>query len=191
MLVTGFGPFRNHAENPSSILAASLSNHSAVLTVTYPAVESFAKSLSRVETGPILCLGLNASLEEPVFELYAHNHIGSEPGSSGRKHSRTVIRKSGPKTLGQTLASPAQLPDLPMKLNYTPGSYLCNFVLYSLLVRYPERQIGFIHVPLFESMPRDEQFRRIQHLIQYLAIEDSLQPSDADTSGLDAVVSTL
>lgn len=170
MLVTGFGPFRNVTENPSWILAKHLCVDAPELTVTYPVVEMFAKSLKDVETGPILCLGLNARLTEPNFELYAHNVIGGEAGSSGRQHSRTVIRKSGPKTLGQTLASPVQLLELPMAISYTPGDYLCNFLLYSLLVRYPERRIGFVHVPSFEAMNMEEQLVRLKGLIEYLEI---------------------
>lgn len=171
MLVTGFGPFRKHADNPSAQLARHLSEGSRILTVTYPAVEAFAKSIKATESSTILCLGLNAGLDEPVFELYAHNKIGGEPGSSGRKHTRTVIRKSGPATLGQTLASPSQLPDLPLKMSYTPGDYLCNFLLYSLLIRYPERKIGFVHVPLFEKMPQETQLLRLNELIDYLRLQ--------------------
>jgi pyrrolidone-carboxylate peptidase len=167
MLVTGFGPFRNIVHNPSALLAEQLSDQFQILPVTYPAAETFAKSLRSVDADVILCLGLNARLDEPAFELYAHNHIGSEPGSSGRKHTRTVIRKSGPKTLGQTLASPEQLLTLPMKTSFTPGDYLCNFLLYSLLVRYPERRNGFVHIPLFERMSEKEQMQRIKSLLSY------------------------
>ena len=116
MLVTGFGPFRNHSENPSAILAVQLSSNSEILAVGYPTVERFAKN---VDAETILCLGLNAKLSAPIFELYAHNEIGLEPGSSGRKHTRTLVRKSGPKTLGQTLASPAQLVDIPIGTSFT------------------------------------------------------------------------
>jgi pyrrolidone-carboxylate peptidase len=168
MLVTGFGPFRNIVHNPSALLAEQLSDQFQILPVTYPAAETFAKSVREIDAEVILCLGLNARLDEPAFELYAHNHIGSEPGSSGRKHTRTVIRKSGPKTLGQTLASPEQLLTLPMKTSFTPGDYLCNFLLYSLLVRYPERRIGFVHIPLFEKMPLDEQLKRLVRLSEFL-----------------------
>ena len=170
MLVTGFGPFRNIVENPSSVLAKELCDAAPEIKVTYPAVETFAKSLREVETGPILCLGLNAKLTEPNFELYTHNVIGGEAGSSGRKHTRTVIRKSGPLTLGQTLATPKQLPGLPMAVSYTPGDYLCNFLLYSLLIRFPERKIGFVHVPPFEAMAKDEQLERLKNFIEYLEL---------------------
>ena len=171
MLVTGFGPFRNHAENPSAELARQLSDHNCILTVTYPAVETFARSLKSIESDTILCLGLNARLEEPVFELYAHNKIGSEPGSSGRQHTRSAIRKSGPMTLGQTLARPDQLPSLPLPMSYSPGDYLCNFLLYSLLIRYPERKIGFVHIPLFDKMPQQAQLLQLQRLIEYLGLQ--------------------
>jgi pyrrolidone-carboxylate peptidase len=170
VLVTGFGAFRNHSENPSSILASQLSVDNVTLKVTYPLVESFAKQLGSTDHNRVLCLGLSAAATELKFELYSHNRIGSEKGSSGRQHKRTVIRPSGPMTLGQTLATPSQLPDLPMNVSYTPGDYLCNFLLYSLLVRYPERRIGFVHVPLFEKVSEAEQLMQLKNLCEHLEL---------------------
>ena len=165
MLITGFEPFQNFDENPSSIVAKRLSSNSQILKVSYRSVEAFARG---AQGDPILCIGLRAVLSEPAFELYAHNDIGSEADMSGVKTTRTIIKKGGPKTLGQTLASPEQLLSLQMKTSFTPGNYLCNFLLYSLLIRYPERKIGFIHVPLFENMPESEQVRRIKDLMTVL-----------------------
>lgn len=168
-MVTGFGPFRDVVDNPSFRLACALDQNAVQLPVQYGKVEAFARSVS-AET--ILCLGLNARATELKFELYAHNQIGADKGHGSRQHSRTIIRKSGPRTLGQTLASPAQLPNLPMATSFTPGDYLCNFLLYSLLIRYPERRIGFVHVPPFETKALPKQLGALEELITYLALRD-------------------
>jgi pyroglutamyl-peptidase len=165
MLVTGFGPFLNHVENPSAILAPQLSGQSHVLEVNYSIVSTFAKQVS---DEVILCLGLNSKLSEPAYELYAHNLIGSVPDSTGRKPRRQLIKRSGPMTLGQTLASPEQLLHLPMQTSFTPGSYLCNYLLYSLLIQNPSSKVGFVHVPLFETMPEADQLSRLTLLINFL-----------------------
>jgi pyrrolidone-carboxylate peptidase len=168
MLVTGFGAFRSVTHNPTAELAPLLSGDHQILKVTYPVAEQFARSLRNTSHENILCLGLQAKATELKFELYAHNHIGSEPGSSGRKHTRTHVRRGGAKTLGQTLASPQQLLQLSMATSYTPGDYLCNFLLYALLSRYPERRIGFVHVPPFEVVSKQDQLVQLHELIESL-----------------------
>ncbi|MEI7577180.1 MAG: hypothetical protein WCK51_09820 [Armatimonadota bacterium] len=166
LLVTGFGPFRDITDNPSSKLAEALHGNTELLPVQYGKVESFAISLRSRSEDTILCLGLNARATDLRFELYAHNQIGAERGFGSRRHTRTVIKPSGPRTLGQTLLTPKHLGELALATSFTPGDYLCNFLLYSLLVRYPERRIGFVHVPLFEKVTMSDQLEQLKGLIQ-------------------------
>jgi pyroglutamyl-peptidase len=168
LLVTGFGPFRDVIDNPSAKLANGLPGTTEVLPVQYGKVEAFARSVRSRSEDTILCLGLNAKADSLRFELYGHNQIGGEKGHGSRGHSRTIIRPNGPKTLGQTLLSPSQLLQLKMSTSYTPGDYLCNFLLYSLLIRYPDRRIGFVHVPLFETVSMSDQIDQLKELIQML-----------------------
>jgi pyrrolidone-carboxylate peptidase len=170
LLVTGFGAFRDVLDNPSAHLAEAMQGQTEVLPVQYGKVEAFARSLRSRQEDTILCLGLNAKAASLRFELYAHNQIGTERGHGCRGHSRKVIRAKGPKSLGQTLLTPTQLPSLNLATSFTPGDYLCNFLLYSLLVRYPDRRIGFVHVPPFETVPFDEQIVHLSHLIQMLEL---------------------
>jgi pyroglutamyl-peptidase len=166
LLVTGFGPFRDITDNPSSRLAEVLPGSTELLPVQYGKVEAFAISLRSRTEDTILCLGLNARATELKFELYAHNQIGTERGYGSRRHTRTVIKPSGPQTLGQTLLTPKQLGELALATSFTPGDYLCNFLLYSLLIRYPERRIGFVHVPLFEKVTMGDQLEQLDGLLQ-------------------------
>lgn len=162
LLVTGFGPFRDIVDNPSSALARELCAEAVVLPVRYPTVERFAKDLAKNPPSAVLCLGLNAKAKDLRFEVYAHNRIGGETGSSGRKHTRTKVIPSGPETLGQTFLSPSQIKDCPIEFSYTPGDYLCNFLLYSLLWRLPSSRVGFIHIPLFETVSQAEQLAQLK-----------------------------
>lgn len=166
ILVTGFGPFRDVIHNPSSTLAEMLPGNTEVLPVQYGKVDAFARAIRHREEDTILCLGLNAKANVLRFELYAHNQIGAERGYRSRAHTRTSIRPSGPRTLGQTFLSPDQLARLDMETSFTPGDYLCNFLLYSLLIRYPERRVGFVHVPLFEKVSMSNQLQKLEGLLQ-------------------------
>ncbi len=166
LLVTGFGPFRDITDNPSSRLAEALPGNTELLPVQYGKVEAFAISLRSRAEDTILCLGLNARATELKFEIYAHNQIGAERGFGSRRHTRTAIKPSGPRTLGQTLLSPKQLDELALPTSFTPGDYLCNFLLYSLLIRYPERRVGFVHVPLFEKVAMNEQLEQLEGVLQ-------------------------
>ena len=178
LLVTGFGPFRSVTNNPSSIIVPQLSSNHTVLSVNYEVVEEFADSLKGSPFTSILCLGLNSNLLVPAFELYAHNSVGSEPGYLSTDHQRTVISVAGPQTLGQTFLTPKQLqtfvsPEFssPIGISYSPGDYLCNFILYSMLVRFPQKKIGFVHIPAFEAMPEKEQVQSIKQLIEFQQLD--------------------
>ena len=37
------------------------------------------------------------------------------------------------------------------------GSYLCNYLSYRALRRFPQKRVGFLHVPTFERVPQDRQ----------------------------------
>ncbi len=168
LLITGFGPFLDVVDNPSAILAAQLPGDTVVLPVQYGRVEAFCRG--ELDYDAILCLGLSAKAAVQKFEVYAHNQIGTVRGHKSRQHRREVIRPSGPKTLGQTLASPAQMATLSMEKSYTPGDYLCNFLLYSLLIRHPRTRIGFVHVPPVSEVGLEEQLGQLEGLLSELEL---------------------
>lgn len=169
MLVTGFGAFRNITDNPSARLAEKIAQKhglsTEVLPVTFASVEEFVSRLKGQPQERILCLGLSANSERLKFELYAHNAVGEEPDASGTKWGKEQIWSGGPKTLGQTLLSPYQLEKLTIRTSFTPRSYLCNFILYRLLAEFPERQVGFVHVPPFEARSERSQLDALSRLL--------------------------
>jgi pyroglutamyl-peptidase len=175
MLLTGFGPFRNFPANPSGLVAQAIDPEAIILPVQYGKVEQFARSIDTDSVRQILSIGVAKHLTEPVFELYAHNVIGAERGVGATSQKRTVIKRSGPQTLGQTFLSPKHFKanQVPLTLSYDPGSYLCNFILYSLLARYPQLKIGFVHIPPLEVMSLDEQTEKIRRLIEFAQSDPS------------------
>jgi pyrrolidone-carboxylate peptidase len=169
MIVTGFGPFNDTVDNPSARLCCQLNQDAEVLKVTYAGVKKFVSEFSSRDYESILCLGVNTQISEPRFEVYGHNHIGSGPDANGRVPASRLIAIGAPRVLGQTLAGPNQM-KLPIKKSYTPGDYLCNFLLYSLLLVCPNKSVGFVHVPTFDLMPEKKQLKKLSELLNFLEI---------------------
>jgi pyrrolidone-carboxylate peptidase len=48
------------------------------------------------------------------------------------------------------------------------GCYLCNYVYYRALRRFPAKRVGFVHVPPLDVMPLDAQRERLAHLLSAL-----------------------
>jgi pyrrolidone-carboxylate peptidase len=145
LLVTGFGPFRQFEQNPSWEIAQAVWPNSLELPVCYSHVNKFASNMAKQDYEFILALGVSDKIEAPVFEIYAHNQVGNTKDATGRFLKRKTILAGAP-VLGQTLLTPRQIELLPIAKSYSPGDYLCNYVLYSLLAKNPTKRIGFIHV---------------------------------------------
>ena len=48
------------------------------------------------------------------------------------------------------------------------GTYLCNYAFFRAVSRFPDKLVGFLHVPPFEKLPREEQTRRLTELLELL-----------------------
>jgi hypothetical protein len=51
------------------------------------------------------------------------------------------------------------------------GCYLCNYVYYRALRRFPGKRVGFVHVPPLEVVPLDAQRERLMRLLNALEAE--------------------
>ena len=40
-----------------------------------------------------------------------------------------------------------------------------------MLVRFPQKKIGFVHIPAFEAMPEKEQVQSIKQLIEFQQLD--------------------
>jgi len=166
LLVTGFGPFRDIAENPSALLAERSGGEFRVLEVAWRAVDEFVESLP--EQGSVLMIGVAAGRKRMTPELLAHNRNGD--GADVREEKRPgEIVPGGAPTLRSRLWESAPLEDWYRDGICTPsgsaGGYLCNYIAYRMASARPNVASGFLHVPHPDDMPLEEQLSRLHRII--------------------------
>ena len=158
--VTGFGPFGAIADNPSGRLAEACGRPFRVLEVSYEAADAFLAEVVPDEFDNLLMLGVAASRERITPEIFARNWRGAVPDVRGASLPGP-IEEGQPLLLESTLwnahliASLSSLPELFASLD--AGSYLCNYVSYRALRRFPQKRVGFLHVPPFEKVSQERQ----------------------------------
>ena len=167
--VTGFLAFGGISVNPSALLAASLGGPFELLEVSFAAVDAFLDRLD--DSAPrfdlLLMLGLSAESGSIRFEQVARNYIGPTPDVRGVVRGPAPIEPGGPESLRTTLARPTASLSSVLPSD-DAGCYLCNYIYYRALRRFPGRQVGFVHIPRIEVFPPDAQRREVSRLIDAL-----------------------
>lgn len=185
-LITGFGPFADVKENPSSQLASCFNRDHAVLEVSYNYVYEFWDALVKDgQYDTIICLGYSAKAPRLRLELFARNKVGQTKDVRGETWSTDFIVHEGPPCLGATIMPPdlifaasALLDAKSLELSTNPGDYLCNFLYYLLLAGHPG-QVGFVHIPSFEVVPIERQYETVAKLI---VSAEAMTPKVAQTA---------
>ena len=144
--LTGFGPFLNHQDNPSGLIASELGGK--VLEVSYEAVDSFMQDST---ASCFLCLGLHGKASQPRLEVRAWNKTNKErPDVRGVIPENEAIEEGG-----DDQATQIDVPELyayllsqgfPCSITDDPGTYLCNYIYYKAL-RKAEGIALFVHLP--------------------------------------------
>lgn len=155
ILVTGFGSFGEFEQNPTEVLASSWSM-SRVLKVSFSAVDQFLASLSLSKSSIWVQLGVSAKASKLTFELAARNRIGETADVEGVVKPNEI--EAGPPILLGTLWNQALLNSLrfDFEVSSDAGDYLCNYLYYRSLRRFPQAKIGFLHVPPKTTVPIEE-----------------------------------
>jgi pyrrolidone-carboxylate peptidase len=165
----GFGPFLDVQENPSGILALelakSLSLDVTVLEVSFHAADDFASSIQPGEG--ILMLGVNTRAEKIILETTARNKVGMTADVTGEVRGPAPVQPGAPNQLGGTLFRREEIfLDDRWTLGTDAGDYLCNYLYYQALWTAPEALCGFVHVPPFEVLAREEQASILSDLLE-------------------------
>lgn len=176
VVATGFGPFLDHARNPSweaarafaEVVGADYQTACDELAVTYEAARGFADETA-LHDGQVIVVhfGLAASAQKVRVERYAHNCRGAKPDESGRRDWPDWLAADGPAALetlldvGALVASCAEIgAELPeVGVSRDPGDYVCNAIYYHSLAavdaaRRADRaaEALFVHVPPVDSV---------------------------------------
>jgi pyroglutamyl-peptidase len=167
VLLTGFGPFADEPENPSSRVAELAAEElrrrgyeaaSATLPVSFRRCGAEIRRLLE-ELRPRVCvaLGLSGGISHVRVERVAVNMKDARrPDNDGEQPVDEPIDPGGPAAYFSTLPTRLILEKLreegiPAALSYSAGTFLCNFAMYTLLRHselkgYPARA-GFLHLP--------------------------------------------
>lgn len=159
-LVTGFGPFGSIKTNPSALLAESSGVPFQLLEVSYEAVDRWLADLDGSAFDTLLLMGVAGGRTTFCPELFARNRHGRQKDNSGQD-AFGEVEPGGPVLISSTLWTPDVVAELAVtpgfRLSLDAGNYLCNHTLYRALRRFPEKRVGFLHVPPLEKMPIDAQ----------------------------------
>jgi len=167
ILVSGFGPFGEEDTNPSEIVAARVAEklreagHEArhvVLPVAYRRAKAILEQVvGELRPDIAIALGLYGGITHVRVERVALNMMDfSIPDVDGEKPQDLPIDPEGPTAYLASIPTRRVVERLreegiPARLSYSAGTYLCNYVMYTLLrlsdrTGYP-RRAGFIHIP--------------------------------------------
>ena len=164
ILITGFGPFLNHTDNPSQRVCEGLSKLAltdvelvgVLLPVAYhEAAQVLEVELKRHTPVAVLCLGLAAERAQIEIEKVALNFRDAIGVDNNQVCARNeTIDPTLPASYFTTLPYEKMIATMKThgvaaKLSLSAGSYVCNEVFFRLMALTEKQQIpaGFIHLP--------------------------------------------
>lgn len=166
--VTGFGPFGTVTDNPSGRLAEGCGRPFEVLEVAYDAADAFLARLDPEGFDTLLMLGVATARDRIMPELMARNWKGEVPDVRG-KSLPGPIEEGEPLLLESTLWNAHLVAGLSVSpglfASMDAGNYLCNYLSYRAMRRFPERRVGFLHVPPFEKVPQEAQAATLAQIL--------------------------
>mgnify|MGYP005895577593 CR=1 FL=1 len=165
LLITGFDPFGGEQVNPAFEAVRLLPDEIAGLELCKLEIPTeFFKSgvilkdaLRAVHPNAVLCVGQAGGRTAVTPERVAINLMDARiPDNAGYQPVDVPIREDGETAYFTSLPVKAMVQrmrdaGIPAAVSYTAGTYVCNYLLYTLLYlidkKYPHVRGGFIHVP--------------------------------------------
>ena len=165
ILITGFDPFGGETVNPAYEAVKLLPNTIAgaeiikleVPTRFHRAGAVLEDAMQRHKPDAVICVGQAGGRAAITPEKVAINLMdGRIPDNAGYQPVDAPIREDGETAYFTSLPVKAMVQrmrdaGIPAAVSYTAGTYVCNYLLYTLLYlidkKYPNVRGGFIHVP--------------------------------------------
>ena len=165
ILITGFDPFGGETVNPAYEAVKLLPDTIAgaeiikleVPTRFHRAGAVLEDAMQRHKPDAVICVGQAGGRAAITPEKVAINLMdGRIPDNAGYQPVDVPIREDGETAHFTSLPVKAMVQrmrdaGIPAAVSYTAGTYVCNYLLYTLLYlidkKYPNVRGGFIHVP--------------------------------------------
>ena len=170
--VTGFKAFLSVSDNPSAKLAESCGRPFQTLEVAYRAVDDFLASLNPETFDRLLMIGVAAGRDRLTPELYARNSIGKVKDVRGYA-PEGLIDPTGETLLESTLWTPEITSEVVAfdphtKVSMDAGRYLCNYISYRAMQRFPEKKVGFLHIPREDKLAIEVQKQSLERILEII-----------------------
>ncbi len=180
VLISGFEPFGNHAENSSQIIAElfkevdlpGLEIRSIILPVTFSSCFDHLKAeIENFNPDYVVCLGLADKRTAITLERVAINLIHSKvPDNDGVNYLDRPVIENGPAAYFSTLPLKEMRnlkTDFLVEESYSAGTYVCNYLMYQVLNYLKDSDIkaGFIHLPHLKDN-KDLVFKSILQILR-------------------------
>lgn len=165
ILITGFDPFGGETVNPAyeavkllpDTIAGAEIIKKEIPTEFIRAGEVLESAIIECKPDVVICVGQAGGRSAITPEKVAINIMdGRIPDNAGYQPVDVPIQKDGPTAYFSSLPVKAMVQEMkdagiPAALSYTAGSYVCNYLMYTLLylidTKYPNMCGGFVHVP--------------------------------------------
>lgn len=196
VLVTAFNPFGGDSINPSAEVLRALPDSIGtchlirqILPVSYSRAASTAiRIIQEQHPCAVVCLGQASGRSAVTPEFIGINWMDAKiQDSDGILATGEKIIPNGPDAIFSSLpvaliASQIREAGIPSSVSYSAGTYVCNYVLYSILYNLQVREeilpAGFIHLPNLDLQKNPD--------VPYLSLSDEIK---AVRTALRAVVS--
>lgn len=165
-LITGYGPFEQIKDNISARVAERLGERYDILEVSYAAVDEYIASLDPNSFDAWLAMGHANNATKIRIEGLGRNQIGPRPDVRGEGRLNEAIR-DGEEHRQATLwtASELQAECDDWIATDDAGGYLCNYVLFRGLETFPDKKVGFLHLPPPEAVPLETQVEIVKRIM--------------------------
>lgn len=166
IFITGFGAFGKIKRNPSQVLVENLTGfQKTILPVSYNEVNCFIKSNKLSRYDAILMLGVATNTSKMRFERFAKNQAGNTPDIEGKALNGKIELESPSKLKGNLFAGLFRETDYWMYSD-DAGDYLCNYIYYRACLKYPDKKVGFLHVPSFDKIDQETQQQKLGIILE-------------------------
>lgn len=162
VLVTGFGSFRDIELNPSGWLSEQFGG--SVLEVSYAAVDLFVEELDPATFDAWLMIGVHGAAKQMHLETVAKNSCGPGEDVLGVVAGPGVIDPALPPQISGTLFDPSFESEQSV-VTVDAGGYLCNYLFFKGVAQFPDKRIGFLHVPRAKAMPLETQLSEVKRIL--------------------------
>ena len=178
LLISGFPPFGDHQENPSSIMADMISsstenNHifSCIVDCNWRlAFPQLKAAVEQYKPDLIISLGLSAAAEKITIETVFYNENNLELRDNAGDFAESArIREDGPESYHCTFSDELydQLKaEMDLNRSTDAGRYLCNNLAYQTKYYLKQSEISsrsiFIHLPQFRQISEDRNTAEIR-----------------------------